>query len=204
MSGSSGQSSLPFRETGLPSPRNRVGFGPSFDGVLNGAESWTARRRATEGLPKLEAALSPQGTREEGERLDGKAEIKEEDEQHERPGAARDDSSAVPPSHQNHSSDIPAVGVQAAERNPGVSSVTSRAAPETSNHLNMDLTWRPSPGVPDLASVEWSYLDPQGQVQGQDSSFYFILILLKLYVTMIRTIPSGCHAKVVRRGLLQP
>jgi PERQ amino acid-rich with GYF domain-containing protein len=171
MSLSSGQTSLQSRETGLPSPRNRAGFGPSFDGVLNGAESWTARRRATEGLPKLEATVSPQGNREDGERLEGKdSEIKEVDEERERLGAARDDRSALPPSHQNPSGEASGpLDVQAPERNSAISYVSGRDVPETSNAHTMDLTWRPPPVILDLASVEWSYLDPQGQVQGQSS-----------------------------------
>lgn len=174
---SGGQPPLPSRETGLPSPRNRAGFGPSFDGVLNGPESWTSRRRATEGLSKAEAAISPQGDREDGERLDGKdSDIKEEDEDRleERLDSAQNDVLVIPASQQDVSGDgSRLLDMQPVDRNSANSSIAGRNIPETSNTATMDLASAP-PGIPDLASVEWSYLDPQGQVQGQVPSFHFI------------------------------
>ncbi|KAL0576818.1 kinesin-like protein, partial [Marasmius crinis-equi] len=60
------------RDVGLPSPR-RLGHTPSFDGVLNGGESWVARRRASEGLGKI-AGVTREPSGEENE-------IREEEEE---------------------------------------------------------------------------------------------------------------------------
>src|ERR1700683_1678042 len=66
------------RDAALPSPRTRMGFGPGFDGVLSGGDSWIARRKAAEALAKSTGA--PRG--EPAGETDAKAvEIKEEDEE---------------------------------------------------------------------------------------------------------------------------
>ncbi|KAF7310551.1 GYF domain-containing protein [Mycena chlorophos] len=96
----------------LPSPRTRFGQPPTFDGVLNGGESWVARRRLSE-AKATNASRDP-------ESHDGRTtDIREEDEDPPKPAAP-----------------------------------VKQPTP-------------PNPPPPqDLAAVQWSYLDPQGQLQG--------------------------------------
>ncbi|KAF7367313.1 GYF domain-containing protein [Mycena sanguinolenta] len=68
---SSTQGPMSPRDTALPSPRTRLGHTPTFDGVLNGGESWVARRRASEAK-----AVARDADHHEGPNL----EIREEDE----------------------------------------------------------------------------------------------------------------------------
>jgi PERQ amino acid-rich with GYF domain-containing protein len=163
MSLSSGQPPLPSRETGLSSPRSRVGFGPSFDGVLNGAEALGARRKVPEGLPKAGATLPAQIDREDSECLDGRdPDIKEEEEERCLGTVQHDDLKS--PSQPNPSGDASfSLATQPINKSPAASEIAKAAS--------IDLRSGPPPGIPDLASVEWSYLDPQGEVQGQDPSY---------------------------------
>jgi PERQ amino acid-rich with GYF domain-containing protein len=45
-------------------------------------------------------------------------------------------------------------------------SLHAEASPSTEDDMGSTTT-RPPSGIPDLASIDWSYLDPQGQVQGK-------------------------------------
>ncbi|KAH9947959.1 hypothetical protein B0H21DRAFT_299287 [Amylocystis lapponica] len=164
------------REAALPSPRGRIGQTPGFDGVLN--ESWASRRRAAE------AASKPGGVRGEKDTLDyldsKDTEIKEEEEgdQHstEQQGdenSAAGSTSVLPPGpplagvsngmprdslmSSANTSNVDVASLPLGSRN---ASPAASAAEITGDPPNS------KPGVSDLGSVEWSYLDPQGQVQG--------------------------------------
>jgi PERQ amino acid-rich with GYF domain-containing protein len=134
-----GTQSGPLSPRDGASPRTR--FTPGFDGVLNsgGGESWmAARRRASE-------ALKPGGNRDEGK---PGGEIKEEEEN---PGPATNGAFPDPPaandsSHADLSSSISQMSI--------AQEVPASTPPQAA-----------SPPL-DLAAVEWSYLDPQGQEQG--------------------------------------
>jgi PERQ amino acid-rich with GYF domain-containing protein len=182
---SSGQGPLPSpRDTALASPRTRIGFGPSFDGVLGGGDSWIARRKAAEGLSK-----STSGSRgdpvSEG---DSKAtEIKEEEESSDIAITARseekpesDQQSA--PQQSESSSTVNEISEERAFQtaNMNISGIPSESdgqdipdvSPgEAASALALDST--PStPSQSDLANVEWSYLDPQGNVQGKNTRWF--------------------------------
>ncbi|OCH92679.1 hypothetical protein OBBRIDRAFT_750886 [Obba rivulosa] len=163
------------REAALPSPRTRIGHAQGFDGVLS--ESWSARRRVSEGGTK--PGGNGRADRDASEmNPDGKSgEIKEEEE--ESPSTSNNlggDSTLTskPESSQDPSVDQGGAAGTTTEgsvavANEAMSNLSSRndspqlsTEPETAGDPALS---RPS-GVTELASVEWSYLDPQGQVQG--------------------------------------
>src|ERR1700719_3446370 len=82
---------VPLREASQPSPRTRSGFGASFDGVLNGAESWVGRRKASEGLAKLGAPARAQDGPGISE-SDGKAVLEAHEEERDTGGGGRAES----------------------------------------------------------------------------------------------------------------
>lgn len=164
---SSIQGSLPSpREPPLPSPRVRIGHSSAFDGVLDGP--WTAKRRASEGVPKPPTAQNPLV----------KAGIKEEEEE------PRSDPQANPGQSGLSASPPPDPALTQGPNNPtgnaGNAAATGNIGRNDSvqnggshnSHSNGQptpdpITSGPPPGLMDLTSVEWSYLDPQGQVQGE-------------------------------------
>ncbi|KAK7694174.1 hypothetical protein QCA50_001354 [Cerrena zonata] len=131
------------RDAPLPSPRVRVGSG--FDGVLDG--SWTSKRRAAEGLAKSSSRTD----------LKDDQGIKEEEEEATHLGDPGN--SATPENgtleQQNGSSLL---------NDEGNLGSTSQSVPPQESSIPPTVP----PGIanPDPASVEWSYLDPQGQIQG--------------------------------------
>jgi len=158
------------RDAALSSPRARVGYTPSFDGVFNSGESWVARRRASEASLKSGVGSS----REHGDQLDNKtSEIREEEEnsgrQPQNDGQVEDtvnvnqpdpsSFSALPQSSHNESNLLESQ-IAAVDLSTGVSGLN---VPEP---LNSHPSNGPAPSISDLASVEWSYKDPSGQVQG--------------------------------------
>lgn len=164
------------RDSNFPSPRNRIGTTSGFDGVLNGGESWVARRRASEGLSKTGGAAT---SRDEpgGEPRDTKGlEITEEEEENNiHSPNTQDRPSPHEPSPQpdslisggtsNVSQPSPAQGME--------TNIATLSISNSNNTGSVDLAASaaaigPPPGLSDLASVEWSYLDPQGQVQGKN------------------------------------
>ncbi|OSD05784.1 hypothetical protein PYCCODRAFT_1405668 [Trametes coccinea BRFM310] len=144
------------REGALPSPRVRV---PGFDGVLS--ETWSARRRnadsnkANNGLNKSD---------KEGE---GDAKGPENKEQGD---AARDpqndgaENGGGPTKTANGAGDANA-STAANQLDGQLSKLSINGQPDTNPQPAVDAS-KPPPGLGDLASIEWSYLDPQGNVQG--------------------------------------
>ncbi|EKM83628.1 hypothetical protein AGABI1DRAFT_123958 [Agaricus bisporus var. burnettii JB137-S8] len=152
------------REVGLPSPRNRIGHTPSFDGVLNGGDSWVARRRASDALPKPGTHA---GENDSSERADKIKEVKEED--NDGAGSSRNSPSGLP--------DNGASGGNEPDRARGMKDMANVTGGIGQLSLNTDVsslvenTQNQSaigalPGLTDLASVEWSYKDPTGTIQG--------------------------------------
>lgn len=179
------------RESGMPSPspRGRLGHTPGFDGVLNGGESWVARRRASEGLlPKI-PANSARDPGEESKEL----EIREEDEENHL-------DSNPEPDPQLGSKATNQLAMQKPDK---IESGAALDVPATLSVSNSPASTSASvglpPGIVDLSSVEWSYLDPQGQVQGILIDF---LHTIQSYNKYIRSIPSKCNAEMGRRWFL--
>ncbi|KAJ7770933.1 hypothetical protein DFH07DRAFT_259983 [Mycena maculata] len=150
---SSTQAPLSPRDAALPSPRTRIGHTPTFDGVLNGGDSWMARRRASEAKSVGNASRDPEGRG---------SEIREEDEDVNPESGGDTIPREIPqktesPSQDPQPSDQPKAG-DGASYSPLVQNGADLAGITVPNG--------PPPGIRDLAGVQWSYLDPQGQLQG--------------------------------------
>ncbi|KAH9927459.1 uncharacterized protein BXZ73DRAFT_90731 [Epithele typhae] len=132
------------REGGLPSPRVRAGF----DGVLN--DSWTARRRASENAPKNKSE-------KEGDGEPKDPHIKEEEEE------------PPLPSERSRETTGSSTG-QPLNGNVGANKATEQinGQVQETSISGQSATGAPAPPKPpaDLSKVEWSYLDPQGRLQG--------------------------------------
>jgi PERQ amino acid-rich with GYF domain-containing protein len=163
LSGSMSSSSSP-----LPNPRVRVGFGSNFDGVLNGGDSWVARRKASEGLLKTGVTQVSRGEgdhqqdNQDGEVKDGEAGRLCTERQE---SVVQQSQGAISTDRLPDSRDIDASLAEVSTK------TQSLAVEPASSHSVEDSPASippigPPPGIQDLASVEWSYLDPQGHVQG--------------------------------------
>ncbi|KAI0762078.1 hypothetical protein BC629DRAFT_986405 [Irpex lacteus] len=168
LSQSSLQPPLASPRDALPSPR-RMGSG--FDGVLS--DSWSARRRASEGLLKGNDRPGEPGDPHEGTKTVG---IKEEDEEG---GASRLEPTAskggVSGSQTDQPSQDPAInGTGHAQAtlgtiSSGINSLSLDSGSQNSPQIpptTTNVPPGPPPGLSDPATMEWTYLDPQGQVQG--------------------------------------
>ncbi|KAG2149771.1 hypothetical protein BD769DRAFT_1408297 [Suillus cothurnatus] len=168
------------RDGALPSPRTRIGgFASGFDGVLNGGDSWMARRRTSESVLKVGGAST--GTRPESREEDTKGHnIKEVEEEHPVQNTALQPSTSgasqlspipdsLPPTTTSNSpSQQSAPSADSVAHGMTGMSLGENERANANFHLNPvvdSVTTGPPPGL-DPASVEWSYLDPQGQVQG--------------------------------------
>ncbi|CDO70929.1 hypothetical protein BN946_scf184829.g37 [Trametes cinnabarina] len=150
------------REGALPSPRLRVGLSPGFDGVLS--ETWSARRRNADPNKATNGTNKPD---KEGEGNAKGPDNKEagdtaRDPQNGSGEAAREARAGAPAA--NDAGDAKAA--TAADRlNGQLSKLSVNGQPDTNPQPVVDAT-KPPPGLGDLSSIEWSYLDPQGNVQG--------------------------------------
>ncbi|KAJ7102390.1 hypothetical protein B0H15DRAFT_814411 [Mycena belliarum] len=190
---SSAQAPLSPRDAALPSPRTRIGHTPTFDGVLNGGESWVARRRASE------AKAIGNASRDEGRG----PELREEDED-----ANLDSGGNAAPQ------DLPQTKPSPSRDPPTVQPKTDEAAsysPHLKNGADLKATAvanGPSPGMVDLPSVQWSYLDPQGQLQGPfradlmqkwyDDGYFTADLLMKRTHVDINWVAVGDLAELAR------
>lgn len=154
-----------------PSPRTRVGYGPGFDGVLSGGDSWVARRKAAEGLSRTTSASRA----DPGSELDTKAiEIKEEEEAPSFGTTATSmDDNMSHKSNGIHSTNeaLRDPAIQPVNQAPGDHSMSGNSQYASSGEGMVAFPTSGHPPPPpnhiDLANVEWSYLDPQGNVQGR-------------------------------------
>lgn len=180
------------RDVGLPSPRNRVGHTPSFDGVLNGGDSWVARRRASDALQKHGV---PGGENDMNERTGKINEVKEEE--NDGVGSLRNFSSELPdigPSSSNEPDRVYAMKDMAS-----VAGGIGQLSLDTDVSSLIDITQNQLaigalPGLTDLASVEWSYKDPTGTIQGELGPLSQKYILIDLSP---RPLPRGSDAEMV-------
>lgn len=151
------------RDGALPSPRTRVGLTPGFDGVLS--ETWSARRRNAE-----LAKANGQNKNEKDGDGDGKGpDLKEQEEEalHGSGRAQKNGESTGGPSSDPHatyngndtngmSNRLNGQLEKLSINGPGDTQSPAAANPD-----------QPPPGLGDLSTVEWSYVDPQGNVQGK-------------------------------------
>ena len=153
------------RDVGLPSPRNRVGTTLNFDG----GDSWTAHRRASEASLKSAIAMSREasGDLQNDTRA---SDIREEQGQDGFDGKvekALDRGSGGLSTYQAEY----VAGQNSGSAQTDLLNVNLRAN-HSENVVDYNVSDRVSSGPPpppfqDLASVEWSYKDPTGQIQGK-------------------------------------
>jgi PERQ amino acid-rich with GYF domain-containing protein len=171
------------RDAGLPSPRTRTGF----DGVLGGSDSWMARRRTSDATRPSGIALSRSTDTATAE---GKKdpEIKEEQEEEGQRvglgiGASVGHASNGQPSATNghlantasgrsgpstvegldQSFDKMSLGAVPGANLPGPNGAVTHAYPLGSHVIAPQ---PPPPTTAELSAVEWSYVDPAGNIQG--------------------------------------
>ena len=177
LSQSSLQAPLLSPREALPSPRTRIPGTAGIDGVLS--DSWSVRRRPSEGGLKVGGRTGEPGENQDNPQASG---IKEEEEEQQYASADGDGgrtNGAGQPSQQEAPPESPQVGrgdVNTDNVSAGVgklslntqgNNVTADNANNTAPHTPVEnVTTGPPPGIVDLSTVEWSYLDPQGQVQG--------------------------------------
>jgi PERQ amino acid-rich with GYF domain-containing protein len=177
-----------LREAGLPSARTRGSLTPGFDGILNSGETWTSRRRASESGTKLNSNTPLRGDGDGELQPASRLKIDEEEEKN------RCHSGTTPdPTEQDASSQ--SLGHSPSDSPPGAepsidndvsttsASVDGSEGPTIHNatqSVSADAPVRSSASpvtvptalqpVTNPVGVEWSYLDPQGQVQGTQAS----------------------------------
>ncbi|KAF8912932.1 hypothetical protein CPB84DRAFT_1759918 [Gymnopilus junonius] len=139
-------------------PRPRVGYTPSFDGVLNSGESWMARRRTSETPTK------PGG---------GPLQKEDTPRAHLNSHMTEDSNTTSSSPSQIHA-DEHRLYAAAAATGTGSTANPSSAVPVPANEtVNLDRLGSdfkgigPPPGLIDLAAVEWSYKDPTGQIRSE-------------------------------------
>ena len=139
------------RDGALPSPRVR----PGFEGILG--ETWTSRRRGTsESITKVGA---PPHKDKETDGENKGPDIKEEEEDTLHASEHRREPSSNSKSENGATSSSEVDPVQGSLSSLSIAGSGDGASGSSG-------TGGPPPGLTDLASVEWSYLDPQGQIQG--------------------------------------
>lgn len=162
---------LSSRET---ASRPRVGYTPSFDGVLNNGESWIARRRASE------ASLKPGNT--SGRDVDSQQAAKASGIQEEREDGSSQKLDANIDDQSTYFSSSPQVLSEELQRfvlatdthepfkSPQGSQLSRTESPPETSYIRERIEALPPPGLLDLLAIEWSYKDPTGQIQGEELS----------------------------------
>lgn len=112
-----------------------------------------ARRRASEAKAAGNASRDPDGRG---------AEIREEDEDASPESSADPGSRDVPQTTESPVQDPPPLTQQKASESTSYSPLVQNGA----DLVRTTVSNGPPPGILDLAAVQWSYLDPQGQLQG--------------------------------------
>jgi PERQ amino acid-rich with GYF domain-containing protein len=178
------------RDSSLPSPRTRGPHTPGFDGILNSGDTWVSRRRASESGTRLNLGAIPRADGDDEPQSTSSLKIDEEEEQQHRYSESIDppDPQSQKKSASPHDLNPPSRGSLQEPKLTDVDDTVSSPAngnegptsstPHTATHpvaadglpvqpLSNSVSVTPSSQpVPNPVSVEWSYLDPQGQVQG--------------------------------------
>lgn len=173
------------RDTNLPSPRTRGSLTPSFDGILNSGETWTSRRRASESGTRLNSGTPLRSDGDGESQSASRLKIDEEGEEYHRHSGPNPDppiqdassqKSAHPPGDSPQGVE-PSVDNNVTSSSPNgsegpTSAFQSATQPVSADAVPVQLSENSapvttaSPTVTNPSSIEWSYLDPQGQVQG--------------------------------------
>ncbi|KAH9964550.1 hypothetical protein BC827DRAFT_940967 [Russula dissimulans] len=170
------------RDSGLPSPRTRGPATPGFDGILNSGESWVSRRRASESGTRLNPGTTSRADGDDEPQSTSRLKIDEEEEDQHRHSGPTDTpdppvQSASPQNLSPQSGTSPP-GPELSVNHAVSSSINGAEDAATSTHtanpvsdspqslINSTSVTAASQLVTNPANVEWSYLDPQGNVQG--------------------------------------
>jgi hypothetical protein len=162
------------REAGLPSPRLRGPTTPTFDGILSGVDSRLAKRKVSSAA---RGDLSATDHLNDRRNPDIKEDVElssdnppAEQFSSQNQGATNGTSHTTDTSHdltlhQNgNPTQAPVQGADMVAQGLSNMSISNQA---NGHPPNPDLSTSATPPIiTDLAAVEWSYLDPQGQVQG--------------------------------------
>lgn len=157
-------------------------FGPGFDGVLNSGDSWS-RKRPSAGVTGAGGGMLARGEGKEDDARRSEIKEKEESTGHHSPNTHDSDPAAVvgrssSPGPDIFPSDSTSAGQVSSSELDSVGQSMAGMSLEAQNQPNSNprvlptinpLPSGPPPGLTDPASIEWSYLDPQGQVQGEYS-----------------------------------
>lgn len=173
------------RDSSLPSPRTRGPLNPGFDGILNSGETWVSRRRASESGTRLNSGSTTRTEGDDEPQSASRLKIDEEDEEQHRHSESTDPPGPLGQSASSQDSSPPTRGPpqgpeQSDVHNAVSSPVNGREGPTSSTlhtapHLVAGDGQPSTNSVPaasasqpatNPASIEWTYLDPQGLVQG--------------------------------------
>ena len=174
------------REGGLPSPRVR----PGFDGVLS--DTWAVRRRTSENaVPKLGGGKIEREGEGEGKDPDIKEEAEEDAADH-----ARETSGGSAGGQPVSGGGGGEAGKAVDQLNGHMGNMAISGQTEGQQPAQTATPSKPPPGPGNLSEVEWSYLDPQGKVQGR----CWLICLLDRWPhteSISRALQSGPHAALV-------
>jgi PERQ amino acid-rich with GYF domain-containing protein len=177
------------RDSGLPSPRTRGPHTPGFDGILNSGDTRVSRRRASESGTRLNSGATPRADGDVEPQASSSLKIDEEEEEHHRRSESAD------PLGQGASPQDSSTPLGDSPQEPELSNVdntdsstandnedSTSSALHTATHpvaadgipvqvqpLTNSVPVTSSQPVTNPAGIEWTYLDPQGQVQGTTS-----------------------------------
>lgn len=188
----------------LPSPRTRIGGATGFDGVLS--DSWSVRRRASEGVLKPSARAGDTSDTQNEPKTEG---IKEEEEET-RPEVRMGGVSANNPSTADPA---PVTGREQQAQPRRGASTSGGGAPLLS--LNTQVPAQsitgaavvgtpveqgplgPPPGIVDVNTLEWQYLDPQGQIQGRRLVSTYRVVSL-IVVHQVLSLAQPCRSGMTK------
>ena len=171
------------RDSGLPSPRTRGPLTPGFDGILNSGETRVSRRRTSESGPRLSSGIGLRADDDDELQSTSRLKIDErEEDQHCQPESndapdPRDETISSPNPGPPMNSQGPEQSVVDDTVSPSMNGTERPASPtfHSPTHPVPTESVLAQPSTPmtaasqlvtNPATVEWSYLDPQGQVQG--------------------------------------
>lgn len=172
------------RDSGLPSPRTRGPLAPGFDGILNSGETRVSRRRTSESGTRLSSGIGLRADDDDEPQSTSRLKIDEqEEEQHRQPESndAPDPRDETIPSQNPGVPPMSSLGPEQSVVDNTVSpsmNGTERSTSATFHSPTHPVTTESVPAQPlanstpvtatsqSVTNVEWSYLDPQGQVQG--------------------------------------
>jgi PERQ amino acid-rich with GYF domain-containing protein len=203
------------RDSGLPSPRTRGPLAPGFDGILNSGETRVSRRRTSESGTRLGSGIGLRADDDDELQSTSRLKIDEQEEEQPRQPESndapdpRDETVSSPnPGDPPMNSQGPQPSVVDSTISPSMNGTERPASPTFHSRThpvptesvpaqpltNSTLVTAGSQPVTNPASVEWLYLDPQGQVQG---STFLPFSLPHLINSNFRPVPCGAYAEVV-------